>query len=111
MIADALKTTSVDLVIAGHTHMQYDRHAGRQRMVNAGSVGMPYTDKPGAYWALLGPDVQLRRTAYDFAAAAEAVRRTDYPDRDALAVRIVRPPTAEEAITLFERMAGRSYPR
>lgn len=111
VIAEALKTTDADLVIAGHTHMQYDRRVGRQRMVNAGSVGMPYADEPGAYWALLGPDVQLRRTVYDFEAAAEAVRRTDCPERDELAKSIVRPPTAEEAITVFERMAGRPYPR
>jgi hypothetical protein len=53
----------------------------------------------------------LRRTAYDFAAAAEAVRRTSYPEREDAAAGIVRPATAEEAITVFERMAGRVYPR
>jgi predicted phosphodiesterase len=53
-----------DLVVAGHTHMQ-DRRA---RWVNAGSVGMPYEDADGAFWAVLGPGVELRRTAYDGAA-------------------------------------------
>jgi predicted phosphodiesterase len=58
-----------DLVVAGHTHMQDERVVGGGvRWVNAGSVGMPYEDEPGAYWALLGPDVELRRTAYDAAA-------------------------------------------
>jgi putative phosphoesterase len=56
-----------DVVVAGHTHMQDDRTAGGVRWVNAGSVGMPYEDEPGAYWALLGPDVELRRSAYDSA--------------------------------------------
>ena len=65
----------------------------------------------GAYWAVLGPEVDLRRTAYDFEMAAEAVRRTEHPEREDLAGGIVRPPTAEEAITVFERMAGRTYPR
>ncbi len=33
------------------------------RLVNAGSVGMPYADEPGAYWALLdGTDLELRHT-------------------------------------------------
>ena len=54
-----------DVVVAGHTHIQEDRRVGGVRWVNAGSVGMPYEDEPGAYWALLGPDVELRRTAYD----------------------------------------------
>jgi predicted phosphodiesterase len=111
VIAEALATTRASLVIAGHTHMQFDRRVAGRGMVNAGSVGMPYADEPGAYWALLGPEVQLRRTAYDFAAAAEAIRLTDYPDGNELAAGIVRPPTAGEAITVFERMAGRPYPR
>jgi predicted phosphodiesterase len=54
----------IDVVVVGHTHMQEDRPT-RPRWVNAGSVGMPYEDEDGAYWALLGPGVELRRTAYE----------------------------------------------
>jgi putative phosphoesterase len=111
VIAEALASAHGNLVVAGHTHMQFDRRVAGGRMVNAGSVGRPYADQPGAYWALLGPEVDLRRTAYDFAAAAEAVRRTAVPEREELAADIVRPPTAEEAIKVFENMAGRAYPR
>jgi hypothetical protein len=32
---------------------------------------MPYEDADGAFWALLGPDVELRRTAYDRAALGD----------------------------------------
>src|SRR4051794_31067696 len=32
----------VPVAICGHTHMQFDRMIGRTRVVNAGSVGMPY---------------------------------------------------------------------
>jgi putative phosphoesterase len=60
-----LAGVSADVVVAGHTHVQEDRRVGDVRWVNAGSVGMPYEDEPGAYWALLGPDVELRRTDYD----------------------------------------------
>jgi predicted phosphodiesterase len=52
------------VIVCGHTHVQDDRRVGEHRVVNAGSVGMPYEDAPGAYWALLGPDVELRRTTY-----------------------------------------------
>jgi predicted phosphodiesterase len=110
VIAEALASANGRLVVAGHTHMQFDRRVANGRMVNAGSVGKPYADRPGAYWALLGPEVELRRTAYDFAAAADAVRRTAIPDREEWAAEVVRPPTAEEAITVFEKMAGRAYP-
>ena len=66
------------VVVCGHTHMQFDRMIGRSRVVNAGSVGMPYAD-PAAYWLLLGPGVELRRTSYDLERAAERVRATSYP--------------------------------
>ncbi len=108
VIAEALASTKARVVVAGHTHMQFDRQVAARRMVNAGSVGMPYANEPGAYWALLGPDVELRRTAYDFEAAAKNVRRTEYPGREDAAEAIVRPPTAEEATAMLERTAGRT---
>ena len=52
----------VPTVVCGHTHMQYDRRVGGVRVVNAGSVGMPYEEEPGAYWLL---DLVHRRTPYD----------------------------------------------
>jgi hypothetical protein len=58
--------------------MQFDRSIGRTRVVNAGSVGMPF-GKPVADWLLLGPDIQFRHTAYDLAHAAERIRSTNYP--------------------------------
>jgi predicted phosphodiesterase len=64
-LAGILAGVSARAVVAGHTHMQDDRRAAGVRWVNAGSVGMPYEDLPGSYWALLGPDVELRRTEYD----------------------------------------------
>ncbi len=44
---------------------------------------MPYEAEQGAYWALLGPDVELRRTPYDAEAAAQRIREdSGYPDAD-----------------------------
>ena len=62
-----------DVVVCGHTHMQFDRRAGSLRIVNPGSVGMPYGE-PGAYWALLDGDVRIRRTDYDREKAAARMR-------------------------------------
>jgi diadenosine tetraphosphatase ApaH/serine/threonine PP2A family protein phosphatase len=67
------------VVVCGHTHVQFDRAVDGIRVVNAGSVGAPYEAEPGAYWALLGADVELRRTAYDMEAAAAAIAATGYP--------------------------------
>ena len=68
-------------MVIGHTHMPFDRLADTRRIVNPGSVGLPY-GRPGAAWALLGPDVILRRTAYNTAAAAKALSASasDLPD-------------------------------
>ena len=60
--AAALNGIEEPVVVGGHTHIQFDRSAGRWRYINVGSVGRPYEGRPGAYWALLGPDVQLIRT-------------------------------------------------
>jgi len=67
------------VVVCGHTHVQFDRVVEGIRVVNAGSVGAPYEAEPGAYWALLDDDVELRRTEYDVEAAAAAIVATGYP--------------------------------
>ena len=64
-LARILDGVEADAVVAGHTHMQEDRTVAGMRWVNAGSVGMPYEDSDGAFWALLGDGVDLRRTDYD----------------------------------------------
>lgn len=93
---------SASVVVCGHTHMQFSRPVGQRRVLNAGSVGMPFQRPPGAYWLLLGPDVQLRRTHYDFAAAAEAIRATSYPQLETLAVRyVLNPPAEEETLQMY----------
>jgi predicted phosphodiesterase len=89
------------LVICGHTHMQFDRMVGWIRVVNAGSVGMPFGE-PGAYWLLLGPDVQLRHTSYDLARAAERIRSTSYPQALEFATRdVLKPRTEREMLDAF----------
>jgi putative phosphoesterase len=93
----------VALVVCGHTHMQFDRTVGSLRVVNAGSVGMPFGE-PGACWLLLDSGVELRRTRYDLEAAAEGIRSTAYPDADDFAERnILHPPSEREMLELFGR--------
>jgi predicted phosphodiesterase len=93
---------SVKLVVCGHTHMQFDRTVGRTRIVNAGSVGMPFQE-PGAYWALLGPGVELRRTGYDLAAAAARVTATTYPHAAHSAAAILSPSSEQSMLEQFSK--------
>lgn len=64
---------TVTTVVCGHTHMPFVRLAGNRTVVNPGAVGMPY-GPPGAYWALLGPGVSLRRTPLDADAVCAQVQ-------------------------------------
>jgi predicted phosphodiesterase len=91
---------SASVVVCGHTHMQFDRVVGGTRVVNAGSVGMPFGAR-GACWALLGPAVELRRTGYDFEAAAERFRGTAYPGASPFAHDLLEPPAEDRMLELF----------
>jgi len=91
----------VDLVVCGHTHMQFDRTIAGTRVVNAGSVGMPF-GSPGADWALIGPDVDLRHTSYELQRAAVCIRETKYPQADQFAAQyLLQPPSEAEMLALF----------
>ena len=59
-------------VVTAHTHVSYERRVDGTLLLNPGSVGLPYEGRPGAYWALLGPGVEHRRTEYDLDAAEPA---------------------------------------
>jgi predicted phosphodiesterase len=106
-IAPMLSGAGQRTIVLGHTHVQFDLRAAGARLVNAGSVGMPYADSAAAYWALLGPDVELRRTAYDVGAFSARVRASGIPDAGEFADGLARPPGAADANEFFERMASR----
>lgn len=92
---------NVPVVVCGHTHMQFDRMIGKTRVVNAGSVGMPFAE-PGAYWLLLGPDIQLRHTSYNLANAARRIRATAYPTAEEFAMRnVLQPPSERDMLDAF----------
>jgi len=93
-----------DVVVCGHTHMQFDRMIGATRVVNAGSVGMPF-GRTGADWLLLGPDVELRNTSYDLQRAGEHIRQTEYPQAGELADSLLQPPTEDEILKVFTRIS------
>lgn len=92
------------VVVCGHTHMQFDRMVDRVRVVNAGSVGMPY-GLPGAYWAMLGPQVELRNTAYDRDGAAKRIRAKDWDYAEEFAANnVLSVPTVEQGMEFFRKI-------
>lgn len=97
----AFDGVTAQLVVCGHTHMQFDRAVGGVRVVNAGSVGMPF-GRTGADWLLLGPEVELRHTAFDLEAAVVRVRASGYPQADDFAARhVLSSPAASAMLKAF----------
>ena len=81
--------------------MAFDRMVGRVRVVNAGSIGMPF-GPPGADWLMLGPGVELRHTNYDRQAAADRIRQTNYPQAGDFATQyVLQPPSEAKMLEIF----------
>jgi hypothetical protein len=88
-------------VVSGHTHVQFDRSVAGHRLINAGSIGMPYQGVPGrAFWTILGPGVEPRTSAFDADAFAATLRSTGYPHPEWFQVE-----TAAAAAEDYEQMA------
>jgi predicted phosphodiesterase len=92
------------VLVCGHTHHQFDRRIRRYRVINPGSVGMPYQGRPGAYWALLGPEVVLHRTEYDYERAVGEAIAADYPD-PSYRETLLSPPQPQAVAEFFEKVA------
>jgi predicted phosphodiesterase len=105
--ATLLEGVSQRVVVAGHTHMQDDRVVDGVRWINPGSVGMPYEGEVAAFWAILGPEVEFRRTQFDVERSAEALLASGWPEAAVFVEENVRAAVSrEEVVELFERMAA-----
>jgi putative phosphoesterase len=92
------------VIVTGHVHIQFDREVAGIRSVNSGSVGLPYEGKPGAYWALLGPDVGLHCTEYDVEETIERYRQSGQPGVEQIVEMMVEPPEPREVIEHAEKV-------
>jgi predicted phosphodiesterase len=97
MFADAPGVT-----VVGHTHMQVDRRVDGKRIVNSGSVGIPYEGRRGAFWALLGPDVELVSTDYDVESAAAAIGDRAWSESEQVARWLLEPEDPDKVTEFFE---------
>lgn len=96
----ALDGVAERTVVCGHTHLQFDRELGGRRVVNPGSVGAP-TVRAAAWWALLGPDVELRTTSYDTEATIDAAAAV-VPDVGRFARWLRETPSYEQRVASLE---------
>jgi predicted phosphodiesterase len=97
-VAEFMTGVPERVVVTAHVHVSYDREVDGVRLVGPGSVGRPYEGERGARWAVLGPDVELRRTDYDHEAAAEGYRGSGLPDVEGDLRYLLDPITRDEII-------------
>jgi predicted phosphodiesterase len=106
-LREILSGIEQDLIVCGHVHAQYDRRLDSKRVVNAGSVGMPYQGEPvGAFWLLLGTGVEFRRSEYDLGRAVDEFRAIGYPAAEDMAESLLEPPDPAWVADFFERQAN-----
>jgi putative phosphoesterase len=68
------------VVVIGHTHHQFERRVGDVRVVNAGSVGMPYEGEVAAFWlAVEDGEPSFRKTPFDVERAIAGIRTSGWP--------------------------------
>ena len=95
---------TVSVVVCGHTHMQFDRSIGRVRIINAGSVGMPF-GRTGADWLLLDTDINFKHTNYDINKAAERIRQSNYPQAENfIANNVLSAPSEKNMLKMLTQM-------
>jgi putative phosphoesterase len=109
VLAEAVADVGERLVVGGHTHQQFIRTVGQLVLANAGSVGMPYEGRPGAFWMVVdGGRVELRETRYNVDGALEELRASGYPDLDPQIGEALLSPVDPDWVTaFFEHLAGR----
>jgi putative phosphoesterase len=106
-LVEIFSDIEADVVVCGHAHTQYDRRLPTGlRIVNPGSVGMPYEGRRGAFWAVLGPDVEMRHTEYDVEAAVAAIRELGAPVDEGMLRLLLEPMTSDAASAEFEALRG-----
>jgi putative phosphoesterase len=96
------------VVVCGHTHQQFRLESEGVSVVNAGAVGMPYEGRPGAFWAMIGPEIELRATMYDIEQAVAQMRVSGFPNIDErmLLESLIEPVDPGEAADFLERHAA-----
>lgn len=91
------------VVVCGHTHMQFDRMVGKTRVINAGSVGMPF-GRTGADWLLIDSLCELRHTGYDLEAAAQRIRESRSPGAGEFATtNVLNSPSAAAILEAYSK--------
>jgi diadenosine tetraphosphatase ApaH/serine/threonine PP2A family protein phosphatase len=100
------------VVVIGHTHHQFERRVGEVRVVNAGSVGMPYEGEIAAFWLAVEDGApSFRKTAFDLERAIADIRASGWPVADEFVMENMQVAIPrDEAASFFERKRSEGTP-
>jgi predicted phosphodiesterase len=90
-----LAAVDAEMLVCGHTHRPMDRRLPQGRVVNVGSVGLPFNRDPRAQYALLHHhrgdwQVEPRRVAYDRRETFETYERTGFRAAGGITAELLR---------------------
>jgi diadenosine tetraphosphatase ApaH/serine/threonine PP2A family protein phosphatase len=75
------------LLLCGHTHLPAERSVNGHRIVNVGSVGLPFVGDPRASYVLVeltafgDYQINFRRVPYDIEAVVQQLEMVDHPTK------------------------------
>jgi putative phosphoesterase len=85
-----LTMTGSDVLVLGHTHIQFKKKFKEGIIINPGSVGQPRDQNPASAFAILDTAtkrIELRRTEYNIEKVIEDMRKTYLPEELAFRLR------------------------
>lgn len=99
LVEEMIQDTDARLIFCGHTHLPcgYQTDSGKT-VVNVGSVGRPFTEKPEACYAIvtfddMGFGIEHRFVEYDNVSASNKLKERDFEGADKLAQMLIKPET------------------
>ena len=103
LLPNSLYSFKDTIIICGHTHMQFDIIRKGVRIINAGSIGMPF-GKSGAFWLLIKENITVMDTPYDLEDASQKVITSGYPEAHQFSEMIIRPPSESDMLERFSQL-------
>ncbi|MCZ7393390.1 MAG: metallophosphoesterase family protein [Candidatus Methanoperedens sp.] len=92
-LPDFLHAVEGDVLVLGHTHIQFKKEYPEGIIVNPGSVGQPRDGNPDAGFAVLDTSsgkVELKRVSYDIEKVIEDMLAANLPEKLAFRLRVGR---------------------
>jgi len=97
-VEEIISSAKENIIFCGHTHLPAVYHIGKQSVINVGSVGRPFTEKPKACYVILDyPDltsnkffIDQRFISYDYESAASKLSELPFEGSDKLAQMLIK---------------------